>query len=296
MSTDSLQTQRLAKVIARSGLASRREAERMIEDGKVKVNGQTVHHPGHPVTEADAILVDDQPLCEPNDLVYYALYKPRGYITSRHDPEERKSVTELFKNLPVRVEPVGRLDMDTEGILLLTNDGHLAHKLTHPSSNVPKRYMVKIWKTPDDKKLKRVRNGIKLEDGRTAPCKLRILDTTDTGNCWVEITVTEGRNRLIRRIFDAIGHPVSKLRRESFATVALRGMERGELRPLSGEEVLRLRSIARGESAAEAGHGKKYGKGFARPKSRPNKPLSRKKRQRKPGRSERKAGPRGRRQ
>jgi 23S rRNA pseudouridine2605 synthase len=296
MSTDSPQTQRLAKVIARSGLASRREAERMIEDGMVQVNGQVVHHPGHPVADADKILVEDQPLAAPGDLVYYALYKPRGYITSRADPEGRKSVVELFQDLSVRVEPVGRLDMDTEGILLLTNDGQLAHKLTHPSSLVPKRYMAKIWKTPDDKKLKRLRNGIKLDDGRTAPCKLRIMDTTDTGNCWIEITVTEGRNRLIRRLFDAVGHPVNKLRRESFATIALRGLERGEFRPLSTEEIKRLKDIARGEIPTEAGHGPRYGKGFARPKPRPNKPLSRKKRQRKPGRSKRKPGPRGRRQ
>jgi 23S rRNA pseudouridine2605 synthase len=296
MSTESPHTKRLAKVIARSGLASRREAERMVEDGKIKVNGQVIHHPGHPVSEDDLIMVDDMPLSPPGDLVYYALYKPRGYITSRADPQGRKSVVELFKDLSVRVEPVGRLDMDTEGIILLTNDGKLAHKLTHPSSLVPKRYMAKIWKSPDAKKLKRLRSGIKLDDGRTAPCKLRVMDTTDTGNCWIEITVTEGRNRLIRRLFDAVGHPVSKLRRESFATIALRGLERGELRPLTTEEIKRLKDIARGEMPTEAGHTKKYGKGFARPKARPNRPLSKKKRQRKPGRSERKPGPRGRRQ
>ena len=296
MSKDSNLTQRLAKVIARTGLASRREAERLIEDGKVKVNGEVVHHPGHPVTHADQIAVDDQPLSAPSELVYYALYKPRGYITSRQDPEGRRSVVELFQHLPIRVEPVGRLDMDTEGILLLTNDGQLAHKLTHPSSEVPKRYMAKVWKTPDERKLKRLRNGIKLEDGRTAPCKLRVIETTDTGNCWIEVTVTEGRNRLIRRMFDAIGHPVNKLRRESFATIAIRGIERSEIRPLTHDEVERLQAIAAGETAQEAGHGSRYKTGFARPKPRPNKPLSKKKRMKKPGRSTRQSGPRGRRQ
>ena len=264
-------TQRISKVIARTGLASRREAESIVESGRVKVNGSVVHHPGHPVSEADRITVDDLPLPAPPRHVYYLLNKPRGYITGRNDPEERKTVFELIGGIKERVEPVGRLDMDTEGVLLLTNDGDLAHRLTHPSMHVPKRYMVKVWRAPDEKTLNRIRNGIRLEDGRTAPCKARVVETTDKGNAWVEVTVTEGKNRLIRRIFEAVNHPVSKLRRESFATIAVRNCERGKLRPLTGEEVRRLQEIAAGGDPRSAGQKSRYKKGFARPKPKNDK-------------------------
>ncbi|MCB9779081.1 MAG: rRNA pseudouridine synthase [Alphaproteobacteria bacterium] len=270
--------ERVAKVIAATGLASRREAERLVEDGRVEVNGEVVWHPAHMVDPAvDNVKVDGKPLPEPPPKVYYLLYKPRGYITGRDDPAGRKSVLELAEDLPHRVEPVGRLDFNTEGALILTNDGELANRLTHPSSEVPKRYAVKVWKTPGDKKLDRLRRGVQLDDGRTAPCKIRPLESTDADNTWLEVTVTEGRNRLVRRMFDAIGHPVSKLRRESFATVSIRGMERGQLRPLTGEEIARLQEIGQGKAPAEAGKGFRYKEGFARPKERPNRPLSRKK-------------------
>lgn len=276
------QTERLAKVIARRGVASRREAERLIEDGHVHVDGETVYHPGTPVTGREDIRVDGKPLPPPPRHVYYLLYKPRGTITGRNDPEGRKSVLDLVAHLPDRLEPVGRLDLDTEGALLLTNDGALANALTHPSNEVPKRYLVKIWKEPDSKKLSRLRRGIHLDDGKTAPARLRVVDRTDSGNCWVEVTVTEGRNRLVRRMFETIGHPVSKLRRESFATLSIRGMERGEVRPLTGEELARVQDIAEGKPAAEAGHTFKYKKGFARPKAGKVKPLHKKRAARKP--------------
>jgi pseudouridine synthase len=270
-------TERLAKVIARSGVASRREAEKLIEDGKVDVNGEVVYHPGTPVIPGkDRVRVKGRYLPAPPKRVYYLLYKPRGTITSRNDPEGRTSVIDLVEHLPVRVEPVGRLDIDTEGALLMTNDGELAHALTHPKNRVPKRYLVKVWKEPDAKKLARLKNGVALEDGRTAPARLRINDRTDSGNCWIEVTVTEGRNRLVRRMFEAVGHPVSKLRRESFATLSIRGMERGDLRPLTGEELARIRDIAAGKDPGEAGHRFKYKKGFARPKPTKVKPLHRK--------------------
>ena len=259
-------TQRISKVIARSGLASRREAEVIVEAGRVKVNGAPIHHPGHPVQPTDRITVDDLPLPAAPRHVYYLLNKPRGYITGRNDPEERKTVFELMGGIKERVEPVGRLDMDTEGVLLLTNDGDLAHKLTHPSMHVPKRYMVKVWRAPDEKTLNRIRNGIRLEDGRTAPCKARVVETTDKGNAWVEVTVTEGKNRLIRRLFETVNHPVSKLRRESFATIAARHCERGKVRPLSGDEVRRLHEIANGGDPRDAGQKSRYKKGYARPK------------------------------
>jgi 23S rRNA pseudouridine2605 synthase len=278
-------TERLAKVIARAGVASRREAERLIEDGLVTVDGEVVFHPGTPVdARANVIKVRGDQLPPPTPLVYYLLYKPRGTITGRDDPEGRKSVLELVEGLPHRVEPVGRLDLDTEGALLLTNDGELAHALTHPRNEVPKRYVVKIWKEPDPRKMKRLERGIHLDDGKTAPARLRVIERTATGNCWIEITVTEGRNRLVRRMFETIGHPVSKLRRESFATLSIRGMERGDLRPLTGEEVARIRDIAEGTKPAEAGHQFRYKKGFAKPKPAKVKPLHKKRRMSKPSR------------
>ncbi len=278
-----LHTDRLAKVLARHGVASRREAEKMITDGLVTVDGETVLHPGEPVDPRSVeIRVDGKPLPRPPRLLYFAAYKPRGLITTRDDPDGRPSVHEMVEHISERLEPVGRLDMDTEGLLLFTNDGDLAHALTHPSNQVPRRYMAKVWKTPDDKTMKRIRRGVKLEDGSTGPCKARVVDATEGGNAWVELTVTEGRNRLIRRLMDAVGHPVSKLRRESFGTVSLRGLERGKVRPLSGDEVARLRDIAEGTAPDSAGHRFKYKKGFARPKPKLNKPLS-KKRRSKPG-------------
>ncbi len=259
--------ERLAKVLAARGIASRREAEKMIVDGAVTVNGHVATHPGQPVDpKSDSISVDGKPIPDVPRLSYYLLYKPKGYITTRSDPQGRRSIHELLPELPARVEAVGRLDMNTEGALLLTNDGDLAHRLAHPSSGVPKRYMVKVYRTPTDKTLERISKGVELEDGRTQPCKVRVVKSTETENAWLEITVTEGRNRLVRRIFALVGHPVSKLTRESFATVSIRGMERGDLRALSADEVRRLRDLADGTPAAAAGRKSRPRKaGFAKP-------------------------------
>lgn len=268
---------RISKIISRAGVASRREAERLIEAGEVELNGEVVFHPGTTAVEGeDVIKVSGRELPPPPDRVYYAAFKPRGLVTTRDDPQGRPTVMELVAGLPVRVEPVGRLDLQTEGLLLFTNDGDLANKLTHPSTEVPKRYHVKVWKEPDARGLRRLRNGVHLDDGKTRPAKVRVLETTDTGNAWLEITVSEGRNRLVRRMMEAVGHPVSKLRRVSFATIGLGRMERGQVRPLTGEEVERLRDIAEGRKPSDAGK-KKYKKGFARPKPPKPRPLGKKK-------------------
>ncbi len=270
------EAERVSKLIARAGVASRREAERLIEAGEVEVNGEVVYHPGTAaISGTDHIRVKGIPLPAPAPKVYYAAYKPRGMITTRDDPDGRKSVVELVEDLGVRIEPVGRLDFNTEGLLLFTNDGELAHKLTHPSSEVPKRYRVKVWKEPDAKALKRLQRGIYLEDGKTRPARIRVLDTTESGNVWLEITVTEGRNRLVRRMMEAIGHPVSKLRRESFATISLGRLERGQIRPLSGQEIQRLKDLGEGKRPERAGKGK-YKKGYARPKPKKTRPGSKK--------------------
>jgi len=263
---------RLAKLIAARGVASRREAEDMIRDGRLEVNGEQVSHPGTPTDpEKDTIRLDGKDLPEEPPKVYFLFHKPRGVITTRKDPEGRKSIEQYLSEIPTRVESVGRLDFDTEGALLLTNDGELANRLTHPRLGIPKRYVVKVWKVPNEKALERIRRGVHLDDGKTAPAKLRIKEITDQGNAWIEVTVTEGRNRLIRRMFESVGHPVSKLRRESIATISIQGLDRGRLRMLNGTEIDRLRDLAEGKNPnRRAKRRVKKGKGFAvaKPKAR----------------------------
>ncbi|MBN2800366.1 MAG: rRNA pseudouridine synthase [Deltaproteobacteria bacterium] len=260
---------RLAHLMALRGLTSRRAAEEWIREGRVQVNGELVEHPLVLVDpDEDHVRVDGRVLPPTPPKVYYLLYKPKGYITGRDDPEGRKGVHELLDGVPFRLEPVGRLDFDTEGALILTNDGDLAHALMHPSNHVPRRYLAKVYRTPDEKDIHAVETGVFLEDGRTTPGKMRVVEVSDGGNAWVEVTVTEGRNRLIRRMFAQLGHPVSKLRRESFATVSIRGMERGQVRELTGVELQRVQEIAQGRNPQKTGR-KKKGFAIAKPKGRP---------------------------
>jgi 23S rRNA pseudouridine2605 synthase len=257
---------KLNKVLSDRGVASRREADAIIEAGRVTIDGRVASVEERVVPDEVDIRLDGRPLPEPPPLVYFLLYKPKGTITGRNDPRGRKSVLDLVEHLQIRVEPVGRLDYDTEGALLLTNDGDIAHRLTHPSSQVPKRYRAKVYRTPDDRDLNLIRKGkVFLDDGATLPAKCRILEQTESENAWVEITVTEGRNRLIRRMFDTLGHPVSKLRRESFATLSIRGMERGDVRPLTSEEIRRIQDLAEGKKPKNAGRLRRKA-GFAKPK------------------------------
>jgi len=233
---------RLAKLIAHRGVASRREAEELIREGLVTVNGETavVTTPADP--ESDVVEVRGVRLPTAPVRGYYLLNKPRGYITSRRDPQGRPGVLELVKDLPVRVETVGRLDYDTEGALLLTNDGDLAHLLTHPSSEVPKMYVAKVQGVPPKDDLLAIERGIPLEDGMTAPAKARVLEVRGDQS-WVEVTVHEGRNRLIRRVMAYLGHPVIELRREKFAGISLGRLSVGEARPLADEEVAALQAL-----------------------------------------------------
>jgi pseudouridine synthase len=281
--------ERLSKVMSARGLCSRREAEGWIRDGRVSVDGEVVREVVPVDPRLQDIRVDGKPLPPEPEHVYLLLYKPRGCITGRDDPHGRKSVFDVVGELPIRVEPVGRLDFDTEGALLLTNDGVLAHALTHPKNQVPKRYLAKVYRTPDERDLEALRTGVFLEDGRTAPALARIVDQTDTTNAWVEITVTEGRNRLVRRMFGKLGHPVSKLRRETFATLSIRGMERGQVRTLTGEELQRVRDIADGVRPQRAGGQRR--EGWAKAKPKPVRPNHRKKASRSKGRG--KASDRG---
>lgn len=249
MTDDTANKMRLAKVIAQRGIASRRAAEELINAGLVRVNGEVAGVVTFVDPETDDIEVQGKRLPARPRKSYYVLNKPRGYITTRSDPQGRPSVLDLVKHLPVRVESVGRLDFDTEGVLLLTNDGELAHALTHPSREVPKRYVATVEGVPDDAALQAIRTGVKLDDGWTAPAKARLLKAT--GDARVEVTVHEGRNRLIRRMLKTVGYPVFALRRERFAGISAEGMEPGAVRELTDAEVKDLRILAERKSRAE---------------------------------------------
>jgi 23S rRNA pseudouridine2605 synthase len=258
---------RLGKLIAQRGVASRRKAEELILGGKVTVNGELETSPGRSVDpDVDHVKVEGRILPPEPKKVYFLMFKPRGVITGRDDPHGRPSVVDMLDAMRLRVEPVGRLDFNTEGALLLTNDGDLLHKLTHPSAEVPQRFAAKVYRTPDARDLQAIGRGVDLgEEGRTKPAKARVVDTTDTENAWVEVTVTDSQHRSVSRMLAALGHPGSKLRRESFATLSIRGMERGEVRPLTPEEVRRVLDIGQGAKPTKAGKAKR-GRGFAKPK------------------------------
>ena len=232
---------RLAKLLAQRGVAARRKAEDLIAEGAVTVKGEKVPVVTLVDPERDVIEFRGKPLPAASPYVYYLLHKPAGYITSRSDPQGRASVMDLCQDLPARVEPVGRLDYETEGALLLTNDGNLAHRLTHPSRRVPKTYVARVSGDPSAEALRAIQSGVDLEDGRTAPAAARLLGRDSRNTARLEITVIEGRNRLVRRMLLKVGHPVLSLRRAEFAGISIGELKRGELRPLTPVEVRRLR-------------------------------------------------------
>lgn len=236
--------ERLQKVIARAGVASRRKAEQLIVEGKVKVNGKVVTELGVKVSPQDRIEVDDIPL-EREEPVYYLLYKPRGVISSVKDEKGRKVVTDFFKHVNKRIYPIGRLDYDTSGLLLLTNDGEFANLLMHPRYEIEKVYIAKVKGIPAREKIKQLEKGVALEDGVTAPAKAKVLSIDKRKQtAIVELRIHEGRNRQVRRMFEAIGHPVLKLKRERYAFLDLKGLNPGDYRELSPHEVKQLRALA----------------------------------------------------
>ena len=236
--------ERLQKVIAHAGIASRRKAEQLIVEGKVKVNGKVVTELGVKVSPQDRIEVDGIPL-EREEPVYYLLYKPRGVISSVKDEKGRKVVTDFFKHVNKRIYPIGRLDYDTSGLLLLTNDGDFANLLMHPRYEIEKVYIAKVKGIPAREKVKRLEKGVALEDGVTAPAKAKVLSIDKRKQtAIVELRIHEGRNRQVRRMFEAIGHPVLKLKRERYAFLDLKGLNPGDYRELSPHEVKQLRALA----------------------------------------------------
>ncbi|QAV27062.1 rRNA pseudouridine synthase [Anoxybacillus flavithermus] len=236
--------ERLQKVIAHAGIASRRKAEQLIVEGKVKVNGKVVTELGVKVSPQDRIEVDGIPL-EREEPVYYLLYKPRGVICSVKDEKGRKVVTDFFKHVNKRIYPIGRLDYNTSGLLLLTNDGEFANLLMHPRYEIEKVYIAKVKGIPAREKVKQLEKGVALEDGVTAPAKAKVLSIDKRKQtAIVELRIHEGRNRQVRRMFEAIGHPVLKLKRERYAFLDLKGMNPGDYRELSPHEVKQLRALA----------------------------------------------------
>lgn len=234
----SAEGERLQKVLARAGLGSRRVVEGFIEEGRVSVNG-TVARLGQRVDPSkDKVEVDGSTVPLDVSLVYYLLNKPAGVVTTASDPEGRPTVLELVE-LGARVWPVGRLDVDSEGALVLTNDGELSHRLTHPSFEVPKTYVVKVAGGVGERSLRGLARGVELEDGRTRPARVDVLDRSG-GATLVEITITEGRNRQVRRMFDAVGHRVLALVRVAVGPLKLGHLKPGSVRKLSPAEVREL--------------------------------------------------------
>jgi 23S rRNA pseudouridine2605 synthase len=238
--------ERLQKLIAAAGLASRRKAEELITAGRVTVNGAIVTELGTKADPtADKIAVDGKPLQSREQLLYLLLHKPKGYVTTASDPEGRPTVLDLMKAVSARVYPVGRLDYASEGLLLMTNDGALAQKLTKAGSHVEKTYLVKISGRPSDQDLARLRAGItiELDDGRrvkTSPAKIRLAE--DAPNPWYEVVLIEGRNRQIRRMFDRIGHHVEKIKRTKLGPLTL-DVPPGKFRPLTTKEIAQMKSL-----------------------------------------------------
>jgi 23S rRNA pseudouridine2605 synthase len=236
--------ERLQKVLARAGLGSRRVCEDLIDDGRVSVNGTTAVLGARVDTVHDVVAVDGVPIGVAPGLVHYLLNKPAGVVTTAGDTHGRPTVVELVPSDP-RVHPVGRLDLETEGLLLLTNDGGLTHRLTHPSFGVEKEYVAEVEGTPGRGALRRLREGVDLEDGPTAPAKASVL-----GPGMVRITIHEGRNRQVRRMCDAVGHPVRRLVRTRIGPLRDPHLGPGQWRPLTQDE---LRALERAVSDQPGG-------------------------------------------
>ncbi|HDX9576768.1 TPA: rRNA pseudouridine synthase [Bacillus pseudomycoides] len=236
--------ERLQKVIAQAGIASRRKAEELIQQGKVKVNGKIVTELGTKVSAQDKVEVNNIPL-EKEIPAYFLLYKPTGVISSVTDDKGRKVVTDFFLEIPQRLFPIGRLDYDTSGLILMTNDGEFANILMHPKYKVEKTYVAKVKGPLTGEKIRMLERGVMLEEGKTAPARVKILSWDKRKEiAIVQLTIHEGRNRQVRRMFEAVGCKVMKLKRESYAFLELGNLRPGDARELSPHEVKQLRAVA----------------------------------------------------
>jgi 23S rRNA pseudouridine2605 synthase len=247
-----MELERLQKIIAHAGFASRREAETMIREGRVTVNGKVVTELGTKAAPGqDHIKVDGKLITRAETHRYILLYKPREVMSTANDPEGRKTVVDLVKGVRERIYPVGRLDYQSEGLLLLTNDGDLAFKVSHPQHGSVKTYHVKVRGVPDERIIGKLERGITIEGKRTVPCEIERMKTTgrsqgrsdEEGNSWYEVRLREGRNQQIRKMFKAVGHPVSKLRRVAIGPIADPKLTPGDWRELTTKEVKMLATM-----------------------------------------------------
>jgi 23S rRNA pseudouridine2605 synthase len=239
---------RLQKILSQAGIASRRASEALMLQGRVSVNGVTVRELGSKADSArDDIRVDGRRIKTSERRLYLLLNKPRGYVTTRSDPERRPTVIDLLKGVREYVYPVGRLDYDSEGLLILTNDGDLASRLTHPSHEVPRVYEAQLLGTPDEHDLERLRRGLVIDGRRTGPADVRVLKAG-----LLLITIREGRNRQVRKMCEAIGHPVDRLRRIAIGPLKDSRLKAGQWRELTAEEVRKLQRAAAADAAVGA--------------------------------------------
>ena len=229
---------RLAKYLANCGVASRRASEKIVAAGRVKVGGELVTDPAREVDEASEVSVDGRPV-SPEAHEVWAVNKPAGVTSTAREPGRRRAVVELVDS-PARLYPVGRLDADSSGLILLTNDGELANRLTHPRYGVPRTYRVRLRQRASDRDLRRLREGVDLDDGPTAPARVRRLDPRE-----IEITIREGRNRQVRRMAEAVGNQVEELTRVAFGPVRLGRLREGGVRRVSEADLERLWKDAR---------------------------------------------------
>lgn len=249
-----MQLERLQKIIAHAGYASRREAEAMIRDGRVTVNGRVITELG---TRADAdrdhIKVDGKLISRAEPHRYILLYKPKEVMTTVEDPQGRRTVIELVRGIRERIYPVGRLDFHSEGLVLLTNDGELAFKVSHPKHGSVKTYHVKVRGVPEERMIEKLQRGITIEGKRTLPCEIGRMKTTgktsDEGNSWFEVKLREGRTQQIRKMFQAIGHPVAKLKRVAIGPISDPKLTPGVWRELTKQEVKMLASMQEAKPA-----------------------------------------------
>jgi 23S rRNA pseudouridine2605 synthase len=235
--------ERLQKVIAQAGITSRRKAEELIRQEKVKVNGKTVTELGTKVSRKDKIEVNGVPI-DKEEPVYFLFYKPSGVISAVSDDKGRKVVTDFFEEVEQRIFPVGRLDYDTSGLLILTNDGDFANRLMHPKYEIEKTYVAKVQGAVTKRCQQTLESGVMLEDGKTAPAQVKLLSADRNKNTSVvKITIHEGRNRQVRRMFDAVGCRVLKLKRERYGFLTLKGLNPGDWRELTPHEIKKLHTL-----------------------------------------------------
>ena len=238
--------ERLQKVIAQAGICSRRKAEELITNGLVTVNGKVVSELGTKVSENDKITVNGKPLFNKEKLVYLVLNKPRNTVATVSDDRGRKTVLDCIENIKQRIYPVGRLDYDTTGVLLLTNDGDLAHKLTHPSKEIDKTYIATIKGEITKEDIELLEQGIMIDGKKTSPCKANLNKFNKEKNkSIVELTIHEGRNHQVKKMFEAIGKEVIKLHRDTFAGISSKGLYEGQYRKLTPKEIEELKTLTK---------------------------------------------------